>query len=74
MKGLYTYDLYVSVIAASFPPVESDYTVTVSGGTLSEFFPESTSMGPGNPTGWFMTGFCTYAFTASSSPITITIN
>ena len=72
-KGLYTYDLYVIVEPTTTPPLQSNYTVTVTGGTLSAFFPESQSMGSGNPSGWFDAGRGAYAFTATGGPMEISI-
>ena len=72
-KGLYTYDLYVTVEPTTTPPLESNYTVSVTGGTLSAFFPESDSMGAGNPPGFFMPGRGTYAFTATGGLMEISI-
>lgn len=73
VKGLYTYDFYVTVIAADSTPSVEDYNITATGATMSAFFPESMSMGTGNPPGWFEPGYCTYAFTATGGPITISI-
>ena len=72
-KGLYTYDLYVTVEPGTTPPLESNYTVSVTGGTLSAFFPESQSMGAGNPSGWFAPGRGTYAFTATGGTLEVSI-